>query len=155
MTAFSRVIVSILLVAVLTISLSAQNHDQEALEWHIIETDDQGKILPWYSPNLGESYDQNIRLLWDFWKNMKDCPNGVKYYLQHRFWKKFETTRGLGADQVAMTLSSWNLLYQYLGDPEVRANMIYMADYYLGHSLSPPTHAWPNVPYPYNLDVHS
>ena len=155
MSRISRVIVSTLLVVVISVSLAAQNEDQEKLEWHIIETDDQGKIVPWFSSNLGEAYDQNIRLLWDFWKNMKDCPNGVKYYLQHRFWKKFETSRGLGADQVAMTMSSWNLLYQYLGDSEVRTNMMFMADYYLDHSLSPPTDAWPNVPYPYNTEVHS
>lgn len=155
MTSTARFVVAVLLVVVVTFTLVVQGMSQEQLEWHAIKTDEQNKIIPWFSPNLGESYDQNIRLIWDFWKNIQNCPNGVKYYLQHRFWKKFETTRGLGGDQVAMTMSSWNLLYQYLGDPEVQKNMIAIADHYLAHSLSPATDVWPNVPYPYNLDVHS
>jgi hypothetical protein len=155
MTAPFRVIVSILLASVVSITLLAQSGNQEVLEWHVIRTDQQGKILPWFSSNLGASYDRNIRLVWEFWKDMRDCPNGVKYYLQHRFWKKRETNQGLGGDQVAMAMSSWNLLHQYLGDAAVKENMVFLADYYLTHSLSPPTDAWPNVPYPYNTEVHS
>ena len=151
----ARTVVFILMLWLVSLPPMVRADFQDELEYHVIETDHEGQIVPWYSSYHGKAYDHNIRLVWDFWKNMKTCPNGVKYYLQHRYWKKNENTRGLGADQVGMTLSSWNLLYQYLGDSAVQDNMIYMADHYIAHSLSRPTDLWPNVPYPYNIEVHS
>jgi hypothetical protein len=53
-----------------------------------------------------------------------------------------------------MALSSWNLLYAYLGNPEVRQNMILIADHWLKHGLSGPDAVWPDLPYPYNIEVH-
>lgn len=155
MTKPARVVVSILMLALVSLPPLARAGLQDELEYHIIKTDQEGKIVPWFSSNLGEAYDHNIRLVWDFWKNMKSCPNGVKYYLQHRIWKKGEDHRGLGGDQLNMALSSWNLLHQYLGDSAVKDDMIYIADYYIAHAFSPPTDAWPNVPYPYNTELHS
>jgi hypothetical protein len=155
MTKPARLVVSILMLALVSLPPIARARFQEALEYHIIKTDQENKLVPWYSSNLGEAYDHNIRLVWDFWRNMKSCPNGVKYYLQHRIWQEGDDTHGLGADQIGMTLSSWKLLYQYLGDSAVKDDIIYIADYYLAHSLSPPTDKWPNVPYPYNIDLHS
>ncbi len=155
MTRSARFVFSMLMLALVSIQPVTRAGDQEELEYHVIETDPQGDLVPWYSYNLGEAYDHNIRLVWGFWKNMKSCPNGVKYYLQHRIWQEGDDDHGLGADQIGMTLSSWNLLHQYLGDPAVKDDMTYIADYYLEHSLSPPTDKWPNVPYPYNLDLHS
>jgi hypothetical protein len=129
---------------------------RDDLIYHPIKTDGEGKIIPWHSPDLGEAYDHNIRLVWNFWKNMRLCPNGVKYYMQHQVWKKrTEDPNGLGGDQLNMALSSWNLLHQYLGDRAVKDDMVYMADYYIEHAFSKPTDAWPNVPYPYNTDLHS
>lgn len=128
----------------------------EDLVYHSIETDEHGHIEPWYSSNLGEAYDHNIRLAWEFWRDMRVCPNGVRYYMQHQVWKSGEDDpRGLGGDQLNEALSSWNLLYGYLGDPAVKDDMVYIADYYIAHSFSKPTDAWPNLPYPYNTDVHS
>jgi hypothetical protein len=54
-----------------------------------------------------------------------------------------------------MALSSWDLLYNYTGDESIIEDMKYMADYYLEHSLSTPDCAWPHLPYPYNMDIHS
>jgi hypothetical protein len=139
-----------------SLSLPARAVLKEELIYHAIQTDAEGNIVPWYSPNLGESYDHNIRLVWDFWKNMRLCPNGVKYYMQHQVWKRNKDDRsGLGGDQLNEALSSWNLLHQYLGDTAVKDDMIYIADYYIAHAFSKPTDAWPNLPYPYNTDVHS
>jgi hypothetical protein len=155
MSRHGRSIVSILLLALLSLPSFARAQFQDELEYHLIKTDQQGMIVPWYSSNLGEAYDHNIRLVWNFWKNMRSCPNGVKYYLQHRIWKKFDDHRGLGGDQLNMALSSWNLLHQYLGDQAVKEDMIYIADYYIAHAFTLPTDAWPNVPYPYNTELHS
>ena len=155
MSSSARLVISILLLATLSPAPLTHAGFQEQLEYHVIRTDQEGKIVPWFSSNPGEAYDHNIRLVWDFWKTMRNCPNGVKYYLQHRIWKKREDSRGLGGDQLSMALSSWNLLYQYLGDSAVKDDMIYIADYYIANSFSPPTDLWPNVPYPYNTELHS
>jgi len=146
----------ILMLASLGLSPMVSARFQEELVYHEIRTDADGQIIPWYSANLGQAYDHNIRLVWSFWNNMRSCPNGVKYYLQHQVWKKrVDDPRGLGGDQLSMALSSWNLLHQYLGDEAVRANMTQIADYYIDHAFSNRGDSWPNVPYPYNTDVHS
>lgn len=145
----------VLVVAVVGISLGL-SAPSEQLVYHQIQTDSQGNILPWYSPDPAESYDHVILKVWQFWKNMKSCPNGVKYYMQHQVWDDpAEDPRGLGGDQLAMALSSWNLLYAYTGDGAVVENMVYIADYYVAHSLSPANALWPNLPYPYNTELHS
>ena len=95
-------------------------------------------------------------LVWAFWRDMRSCSNGVPVHLQHQVWTPDkDDPRGLGGDQISMTLSSWNLLYDYLGDEEVKSNMTRIADYWLGHGMSKPTDLWANLPYPYNTDIHS
>ena len=144
-----------------TVLLSAQTprYDQTRegyLVFHNIQTDDQGKIMPWYSNDLGKSYSHAIKMVWNFWHNMRTDYNGLPYYMNHQVWRpQPNDPRGMGGDQFAMALSSWQLLYQYTGDENVRENMKFIADYYLSHSLSPETAAWPNVPYPYNTLVYS
>lgn len=128
----------------------------ETLGYHTVRTDSSGRIAPWYGDGPAQAYDHVIRLVWGFWRDMRRCPNGVPYYLQHQIWTPAgDHANGLGGDQIAMALSSWNLLYGYLGDPAIRQNMVQMADYYLDHGLSPPDALWANLPYPYNMDVHS
>jgi hypothetical protein len=145
----------LLVLAVAGISLG-RSAPSEQLVYHQIKTDSAGNVLPWYSPDPGASYNHVILKIWQFWKNMKSCPNGVKYYLQHQVWDDpEEDPRGLGGDQLAMALSSWNLLYAYTGDRAVVENMVYIADYYISHSLSSPDALWPNLPYPYNTELHS
>ena len=128
----------------------------ERLIYHDIRTDPTGRIVPWYGSGPLEAYDHVIRLVWNFWRTMRNCPNGVPYYMQHQVWKPDqEDERGLGGDQINMALSSWNLLYGYLGDEALKQNMIFMADYWLAHGFSKPADRWANLPYPYNLDLHS
>jgi hypothetical protein len=156
MTRTSMVTLLTLVLALMSLPHLAQAGPQEELIYHTIKTDRDGNILPWSSPNLGRAYDHNIRLVWSFWKNMRLCPNGVKYYMQHQVWKKrADDPNGLGGDQLSMALSSWNLLHQYLGDAAIKEDMTYMADYYIDHAFSGPADAWPNLPYPYNTDLHS
>ncbi|HYM07755.1 MAG TPA: hypothetical protein VEU11_14465 [Terriglobales bacterium] len=128
----------------------------ETLIYHEIKTDAAGKIVPWYGTGPFQAYDHDIRLLFNFWKNMRNCPNGVPMYMQHQVWKPDqEDPRGLGGDQISMALSSWNLLYGYLGDTAVRDNMIYMADYWIAHGFSGKDDLWANLPFPYNMVLHS
>jgi hypothetical protein len=125
------------------------------LGYHDIRTDAEGKIIPWSHDDPAAAYDHVVRLVWKFWVGMEKCPNGVPYNLQHQVWKPEHDARGIGGDQISMALSSWRLLYQYTGDEAVKQNMVLMADYWLQHGLSPPDVLWPNMPMPYNTDVHS
>jgi len=128
----------------------------ETLGYHDVKTDAAGSIVPWYGTGPAQAYDQVVRLVWGFWRDMRQCPNGVPYYLQHQVWKAGQDDpRGLGGDQIGMALSSWNLLYGYLGEPAVKADMVRMADYWLAHGMSPADARWANLPYPYVMDVHS
>lgn len=126
----------------------------EVIGYHDVKVDASGRIVPWYGTTPGEGYDHVVRLVWAFWRDMGNCPNGVPIYLQHQVWKN-EDPRGLGGDQISMALSSWNLLYDYLGDEQIKANMIRIADYWLANGLSKPTDLWANLPYPYNTELHS
>lgn len=139
-------------------SLIGAGSDQilpDSIIYHRVRVDGKGNILPWYSSNLGESYDYILGRVWDFWKKLPLDSNGARYYMNHQVWRPDHDKRGIGGDQVMMALSSWNLYYNYTGDESVLENMKYMADYYLAHSLSSPTCKWPDLPYPYNDAVES
>jgi hypothetical protein len=128
----------------------------EILLYHQIITDESGNILPWYSTDLAKSYDFVINATWNFWNTMRTDKNGLPYYMNHQVWRPdFNDRRGVGGDQFAMALSSWNLLYGYSGNEAVKEDMKFIADYYLTHSLSPADAAWPNIPYPYNTLIYS
>ena len=127
----------------------------DTIVYHRVRVDQKGNILPWYSSNPGTSYDYVLDRVWNFWKNIETDSNGQKYYMNHQVWRPSHDKRGLGGDQLMMALSSWDLYYNYTGDPSVIENMRYMADYYLSHSLSPSNSQWPDLPYPYNMNVES
>ena len=128
----------------------------DTIQYHpvrILKAD--SSLLPWFSADLGLSYDTCLMLVWNFWYHMETDSNGLKYYINHQVWSPAHDMRGLGGDQFNMALSSWALLYAYTGNPEIQENMRYIADTYLERSLSREIDAWPNIPYPYNTDVHS
>ncbi len=127
----------------------------DTIVYHAVRVDDKGHILPWYSTNPGEAYDFVITKVWEFWKNMEADSNGIPYHMNHQVWHPRHDMRGIGGDQIMMALSSWNLLYDYSGDESIIDNMRFMADYYLEHSLSLADAAWPHLPYPYNMVIHS
>ena len=128
----------------------------ERLGYHEVRTDAQGKIVPWFGKEPSEAYDHVIRQVWNFWITMRSCPNGVPYYLLHQVWKADkDDPRGLGGDQISMALSSWNLLYGYLGDPRLHDNMRLMADYWMAHGIAPEDQRWGGLPYPYTLEEQS
>jgi len=128
----------------------------DSLQYHLIRFDkNNGGIIPWYSNNLGRSYDTCLMLVWNFWKNMETDANGLKYYMNRQVWRPESDGRGIGGDQVSMALSSWALLYAYTGDSSIVENMRYMADEFLARSLSDSSAKLPYLPYPYNTDLLS
>jgi hypothetical protein len=147
----------------LCFALSAQTPEvgqRKKLIYHDIRTDAQGNILPWFSDDPGTAYDHGLNLVWTYWKYMPNYwtnspPEYRKLYGATAGVKKYMVQRtlddmGIGGDQVAMVLSSWALYYAYTGNPEIVENMKYQADLYIANSLSKPTDAWPNLPYPCN-----
>ncbi len=150
----------LLLLSILSITVDAQTplYDQTKegfLVFHPIKTNEQGKIVPWYNDEPGIAYDFVINATWHFWDTMRRDMNGLPYYMNHQVWRPQNDPRGLGGDQLAMALSSWQLLYQYSGNENVKENMKFIADYYLTHSLSPANAKWPDLPFPYNTMVYS
>jgi len=127
----------------------------DTIIYHPVRVDDQHNILPWFSRDLGKSYDHVLKQVWTFWKNMEIDANKMPYYMNHQVWSPGHDKRGIGGDQLMMALSSWDLYYNYTGDDSVLENMRLMADYYLANSLSPPDCQWPNLPFPYNMNVES
>lgn len=129
----------------------------EKLLYHPIHLNDADQtIMPWYSTDLGKSYDFVIGKVWNFWDTMRTDKNGLPYYMNHQVWRgDFNDRRGIGGDQFSMALSSWNLLYAYSGNEAVKEEMKFITDYYLTHSLSPADAVWPNIPYPYNTLIYS
>ena len=128
----------------------------EKLVFHQIVVGKNGRIEPWYDASRGVSYDHVIKLVWKFWDTMRTDYNGLPYYMNHSVWERDENdSRGIAGDQFAMALSSWQLLYQYTGNNRIKENMNFIADYYLAHSLSKPSDAWPNIPFPYATSRYS
>ncbi len=129
---------------------------KEMLIYHPIKTDKKGNIVSWYNENPGISYNHIVNIVWNFWDSMRRDLNGLPYYMNHQVWNPhFNDPRGIGGDQFAMALSSWRLYYPYSGNEKVKANMYFLADYYLTHSLSPATVKWPDIPFPYNTLTYS
>ena len=138
----------------LSIQLFAQ--PKEMLIYHPIKTDKAGNIISWYNENPGTSYNHVINLVWNFWDTMRQDLNGLPYYMNHQVWNaKFNDPRGIGGDQFAMALSSWRLYYAYTGNERVKANMYFLAEYYLTHGRSPADCKWPNITFPYNSYIYS
>lgn len=136
--------------------LSFAQNKGEMLSYHPIKTNAQGKIIPWYNPDLGISYDHIVQIVWNFWDTMRTDLNGLPYHMNHQVWKSDHNDhRGIGGDQIAMAISSWRLLYAYTGNERIIDNIRFMADYYLSHSLTPSNYVWKNLPYPYNTLIYS
>jgi hypothetical protein len=128
----------------------------DTIQYHPVRINKaDGSILPWFSSDIGESYDTVLMLVWNFWNKMEVDSNGLKYYMNHQVWKPEHDMRGLGGDQINMALSSWGFLYAYTGFAEIVEDMRYIADTYLERSLSVEADNWPFIPYPYNTDIHS
>lgn len=147
---------------------TAQTKTNERLQYHVIRVDSKGMILPWQSDDLGRAFDSTVRSTFKFWDNMAPDRNGLPYHMNHQVWRPLlDDHRGIGGDQIQMALSSWALLYQYLGNESedeghrrpsfgrIVENMRFMADWYITHGFSGPKDKWPNLPYPYNTLVYS
>ena len=127
---------------------------QPVLVFHTIQTDSAGKLIPWFNADPGTSYDHDLQLIWNFWKNVP-TNLGTKFYMTDHTYSPTLAANMVGGDQFAMALSSWSLYYQYTGDTSLIENMTYIANTYLANSLSGSGSAWPNLPFPCNASNQS
>src|SRR5665648_744261 len=91
---FSTLYISIgLFVLLPSVSVIAQRVVKETvisekLLYHPIHINSEDQtILPWYSPDLGKSYDFVIEKVWNFWHTMRNDKNGLPYYMNHQVWR--------------------------------------------------------------------
>ena len=148
------------ILSVIAALLSATVLPAARLSFHEVRVDRDNHVLPWHSDEPGTAYDHILKLLWFYWRHVPayfDCcqpdgkPLGAVDLPKYMVYRTLEN-RGIGGDQFAMMLSSWAAYYQYTGDPALLMNMVYQADTYLAHSLSPTNAVWPNLPYPCNTE---
>jgi len=148
--------ITVILVMFVFSSMNLHAQQNELLIYHPIQTDKSGNIIPWYNPDPAIAYDHNLHLVRNFWLNMRRDPDGLPYYMEHQVWNKnIDDQRGIGGDQFMMAISSWRLLYAYLGDEHLKTNIYFLAGYYLTHGLSPANCKWPDIPFPYNTLIYS
>jgi hypothetical protein len=146
----------LLILLLVTRSFIPFAQEKEKLIYHTIKTDQKGKLIPWFDADPGKSFNHIVNIVWNFWDTMRRDYNGLPYYMNHQVWNgAFNDPRGIGGDQFAMALSSWRLYYPYSGNEKVKINMLFIADYYLSHGLSPSDCQWPNLPFPYNCLIYS
>ena len=134
----------------LVLSAFASVQAQNLLVFHDIVKDGNGNLAPWFNPDLATSYDHDLSLIWNFWKNYPTNTNGLKYYMTDHTYCSGGCSNQIGGDQFAMALSSEGLLYAYTGDSAVINDMVYIANTYLAHSLTPSNYYYANVPYSSN-----
>jgi hypothetical protein len=124
--------------------------DAETLQYHTIQKDNTGKIIPWYNPGPSVAYDYILGVLWGFWKRAPNLSNGVKEYMQAACYNG-EGWGVVAGDVVPMAISSWTLYFAYTGDTTLVKNMMYMADFWLDNGMSGGTDLWADLPFPTNL----
>jgi len=116
-----------------------------------------GVSCPGYGSGPPESYDQVVRLTWDFWRNMRNCPNGVPMYLAATRSGKPDqedpSWLGRRSDQHGAVVVEPPL--RLSGDPAVKAQHDPHGRLLAGARMSGPKLLWANLPYPYNLTLHS
>ena len=147
-----------------TLGQSPEIGKEKHLFFHDIQTDKNHNITPWNNSDPAIAYDQIIHLCWNYWKNipgywMRKIPDfkqqyGIEFPPLYLLFRTHDPADlGVGGDQFAMMLSSFNLYYDYTGNQEVLDNMIFQADWYINHGFSSSECLWPDIPYPCNTKL--
>ena len=127
----------------------------QTLGTHTIVKDGSGKIIPWYSANIGQAYNYDFNLLWNYWQNNPIVAvNDQPHYMQECTDPPRAAYPQIGDDMQGMCLASWKLYYAYSGNQAVLDNAKYIADFSIDHGLTSLSCYWPNLLYPCNT-VHN
>jgi hypothetical protein len=127
---------------------------------HVTVEDDQGVIAPWYN-GLNGQCDYRIRIAAETlkrypWTTTNNAVAAYPHYIFSGAWRI--NTNG---DINPITPNDWDNgdlgqratslfngmtdYYRYTGDPAAIAQLTYMADFLLDHSVTPPGHPWPGL----------
>ena len=142
----------------LLIASSGGHAIADTIAGHSVVLDNQGKILPWFSPATN-AYDEFLDKRWNFIKNsvpMSPGPAPRSNYPQYYFYDGYVTTQkeitpdnwmnDIG-EKIPNWLESARLYYAYTGDASVMTIVRNLIDYTIEHGTSPADFAWPNFPY--------
>jgi hypothetical protein len=125
---------------------------------HKVVLDEQGKIVPWYSP-AENAYDHFLKLRWDFIKTKvpdSPGPGSRSGYPQYYFYCAFNVRNDsivpdTWMNDIGEKIPNWfenaRLYYAYSGDTTVMKIIKDLIDYTLEHGTSSPDFAWPGFPY--------
>ncbi|MEN3312095.1 MAG: hypothetical protein V7645_1424 [Actinomycetota bacterium] len=123
------------------------------LPWHHAVRDAQGRLLPWYRPQLGLGYDHVLRIGWKFIEQRvpRDPHTGAKVYLHYAVFDGrtlhgtyWQHNPAFLYSTFVDSLVSW---YPYSGDRRAVRAVREMLDYQLARGTSPAGWAWPRVPF--------
>ena len=125
---------------------------------HKVVLDEQGKIVPWYSP-AENAYDHFLKLRWNFIKTKvpnSPGPDPRSRYPQYYFYCAFNVRNDSilpdsWMNDIGEKIPNWfenaRLYYAYSGDTTVMKIMKDFIDYTLEHGTSSSDFAWPDFPY--------
>ena len=131
---------------------------EDVFNGHKVILDSQGKIVPWFNP-AEKAYDNFIRLRWNFIKTRvpnSPGPAPRSSYPQYYFYCAFRDRAGqlepdTWMNDIGEKIPNWfesaRQFYAYSGDASVMAIVRGLIDYTIEHGTSPPSFAWPNIPY--------
>ena len=142
--------------------ISCKNSNREITDitfcTHKVVLDEQGKIVPWYSP-AENAYDHFLKLRWDFIKTKvpdSPGPGSRSGYPQYYFYCAFNVRNDsivpdTWMNDIGEKIPNWfenaRLYYAYSGDTTVMKIIKDLIDYTLEHGTSSPDFAWPGFPY--------
>ncbi|HBC79052.1 MAG TPA: hypothetical protein DCZ51_10510 [Bacteroidales bacterium] len=125
---------------------------------HQVVLDQQGKIVPWYSP-AENAYDHFLSLRWNFvMTRVPDSPgpDPRSRYPQYFFYCAFRVRNDsivpdAWMNDIGEKIPNWfesaRLYYAYSGDSSAMNVVRKLIDYTLDHGTSSPDYEWPRFPY--------
>ncbi len=123
----------------------------DKLRYHNLQIDNQGKIVPWFSP-AEKAFDNYLDRCWDWALSAPPDSNGLPISFLYCAWKPGEPPSASpewendAGEKIPNWVESARLYYQYSGN---RAPLDYvkrLVDYSLEHGQTPSDHAWPDFP---------
>jgi hypothetical protein len=125
---------------------------------HPVVLDDQGKIIPWTTPQ-SKAYDVFLHRRWDFIKHHVPASPGPaprSLYPQYYFYCAYRPKNGelvpdTWMNDIGEKIPNWfesaRLYYAYTGDNSVMEIVETFMEYVLTHGTTPSSFSWPNFPH--------
>ncbi|HTF20961.1 MAG TPA: hypothetical protein VK658_22960 [Chryseolinea sp.] len=161
---FLRKVIPIVLIIFSRAGYAQENNAEDSMKirfqqnTHAVVLDAESGIIPWTVP-ASNAYDYFLRQRWNFIKTKvpnSPGPEPRSGYPMYYFYCAYRASEGqLIPDQwmndIGEKIPNWfesaRLYCAYSGDSSVMNIVEALADYALGHGMSPASFAWPDFPY--------